>query len=106
MVLTGPCSEEEPRRLVLGPALDGGYYLIAMNASLASSSASLFTGIEWGSASVLQETLGKAQDAGMQVAMLAEWHDVDTCEDLAYIEGSDCLPATALVLQGLTRRQP
>lgn len=102
-LLTGPCTAE-PRPLVLGPALDGGYYLIAMNDSLASFSARLFDGIEWGACSVLQQTLGRAADAGMRVAMLAQWHDIDTCDDLAFISAGAELPATVRVLQGLDRR--
>ncbi len=102
--LTNPGAGES-RPLALGPALDGGYYLIAMNASLEASSASLFTGIEWGAASVLQDTFERAESAGMQVVMLPEWHDIDTCDDLAHIKGSDCLPATMLVLAGLAHRR-
>ncbi len=97
--LKGPCGEE-PRRLVLGPAMDGGYYLIAMNRSLLPCSAPLFTGINWSTPAVLQETLAVARAGGMDLAMLPQWYDIDTYDDLVHIKGSSELPATMLVLQG------
>lgn len=98
--LKGACGDE-PRRLVLGPAIDGGYYLIAMNASLQGVSAPVFNGIEWGTSSVLHQTLERAEDAGIEVAMLPEWHDVDIFDDLAFIRGSTELPETTAVLKRL-----
>jgi hypothetical protein len=97
ITIKGHCGDDAPR-LVLGPAIDGGYYLIAMNSALAPSSAVLFNGVRWGTFSVLQETLALAQDNGVQVALLPQWHDIDTFSDLTYIKDSDELPATTAVI--------
>jgi rSAM/selenodomain-associated transferase 1 len=64
--------------VVLGPAIDGGYYLIGMRRPLPL----LFTDIPWGTADVLPITLARVQNAGLRIATLPEWHDLDTIEDL------------------------
>lgn len=76
--------EDALRRLegadvVLGPVEDGGYCLVAMNAPHGS----LFHGIEWGGADVLERTLARAADAGLRVALLDTLWDVDDAEDHA-----------------------
>ena len=66
---------------VIGPATDGGYYLIGCRAAAFDSS--IFTdGIEWGSARVLAETLEKIRESGSSVANLPVRSDIDTAEDL------------------------
>ena len=64
--------------LVLGPATDGGYYLIGMRAP----GASLFEGIAWSSEHVLAQTVALAQAQGLAVVYLPERSDVDTEADL------------------------
>jgi rSAM/selenodomain-associated transferase 1 len=64
--------------LVLGPALDGGYYLIALNRSVPD----LFTGIPWSTDQVLKLTQEKARALGLTSALIAPWRDVDTIDDL------------------------
>jgi hypothetical protein len=68
----------ESHDLVLGPARDGGYYLIG----LARLSPALFRGIEWGSARVLEQTIARAGNEGLRVQRLEELEDIDTAEDL------------------------
>ena len=68
----------ETHDLVLGPALDGGYYLIGLN----QPAPSLFTGIPWSTDQVLALTQGKARALGLTTALLAPWRDVDTIDDL------------------------
>ncbi len=63
--------------VVLGPAWDGGYYLIGMKALHAS----LFQGIAWSSAVVAQETVARARAAGLSCHFLQELRDVDTVAD-------------------------
>jgi rSAM/selenodomain-associated transferase 1 len=71
--------------LVLGPALDGGYYLIGLNRSIPA----LFAGIPWSTDQVLNMTQEKASALGLKVALLAPWRDVDTIDDLqALVEAS------------------
>ena len=65
---------------VLGPATDGGYYLIGCRAGAFDSR--VFAGVEWGSSSVLQETLSRIAASQQTVAMLPERYDIDVEEDL------------------------
>ena len=65
-------------RIVLGPASDGGYYLVGMN----RPHPELFRGIEWSTGRVLAQTLAMAKAHDLQVAVLDEWHDVDEPADL------------------------
>ena len=64
--------------LVLGPTLDGGYYLIAVS----RPTPELFRGIAWSTATVLEETLQKAAAAGLSVALLPTLRDLDDLDDL------------------------
>jgi rSAM/selenodomain-associated transferase 1 len=71
--------------LVLGPALDGGYYLIGLTRPIPN----LFTGIPWSTDQVLKLTQEKAGQLGLKSALLAPWRDIDTIGDLdALIEAS------------------
>jgi len=65
--------------LVLGPATDGGYYLIGLR----RGTAELFTDIAWGSDRVLRQTRRRARELALSVATLPELSDVDRPEDLA-----------------------
>jgi uncharacterized protein len=65
--------------LVLGPATDGGYYLIGLNAMCSA----LFERIDWSTAIVVQQTLERAANARLRTASLPMWHDLDTVEDLS-----------------------
>lgn len=65
--------------LVLGPASDGGYYLIGVR----KPEPALFQGIDWGSRSVLNETLKQANQHNVTSTLLEELQDVDRPEDLA-----------------------
>jgi rSAM/selenodomain-associated transferase 1 len=66
-----------PTSLVLGPAEDGGYYLIA-----ATTTPNVFDGIEWGSLHVLEQTRVAATTNGLRVELLESLRDVDAREDL------------------------
>jgi uncharacterized protein len=65
--------------VVLGPALDGGYYLVAARAARPE----LFVGVPMGTEVVLSETLARAARAGLAVALLPPLRDLDRVEDLA-----------------------
>ena len=69
--------ELDEKDLVLGPAADGGYWLIAMK----RLSASLFTKISWSTSLVLDQTLEQANNAGIQHRLLATRVDIDTEAD-------------------------
>ena len=63
--------------VVLGPARDGGYYLIGMR----TPHASLFTAIPWGSSQVLSVTHARIRQAGLSVSCVTERADIDTPDD-------------------------
>jgi rSAM/selenodomain-associated transferase 1 len=63
--------------VVLGPAQDGGYYLIGCGPRLPP----VFDGIAWGSATVLADTVARLSDPSWRLALLPPWYDVDTPED-------------------------
>jgi rSAM/selenodomain-associated transferase 2/rSAM/selenodomain-associated transferase 1 len=64
--------------VVIGPAFDGGYYLIGLR----GNAPQLFQDIEWGSGDVLGDTLKVAKDSSLSVAQLEELADVDVPADL------------------------
>ncbi|MEH2232133.1 MAG: TIGR04282 family arsenosugar biosynthesis glycosyltransferase [Nostoc sp.] len=64
--------------LVLGPAIDGGYYLIALRQPIPE----LFVNIEWGTAQVFQKTVDIAQKLSLSYVDLLPLADVDRPEDL------------------------
>lgn len=68
----------EEHDVVLGPAQDGGYYLLA----LARHRPALFEGIAWSTPSVLSATAERAGALGLSVKLLESLRDVDTIEDL------------------------
>ncbi len=68
----------EARRVVLGPALDGGYYLIGLGRVVPE----LFEEVAWGTEHVLDQTIERARRAGLEVRLLEALADVDRPEDL------------------------
>jgi rSAM/selenodomain-associated transferase 1 len=71
----------ESCEFVIGPATDGGYYLIGSRAL--SYDPTVFQDIEWGTSSVLSSTLARIAALGRSVALLPEHYDIDTAADLA-----------------------
>ena len=65
-------------RVVLGPSLDGGYYLLGLKARHAR----LFEEITWSTELVFKETLERASELGIEVTTLAPWYDVDDADTL------------------------
>lgn len=63
--------------VVLGPALDGGYWLIGLRAPQPA----LFTSIPWSTDRVFGETMRRARENDLRVALLRELADVDTIAD-------------------------
>jgi rSAM/selenodomain-associated transferase 1 len=73
--------------VVLGPAVDGGYWLIGMR----TIQPSLFQTISWGTATVLSDTTQRARAAGLSVSLLRSLADIDTAEDWAAYMKNDPL---------------
>jgi hypothetical protein len=87
--------------VALGPADDGGYYLIALR----SAQPGLFERITWSTASVFDETCARAAEHGLHLARLPGWYDVDDIAGLRRLytdvctAGPDSAPATHAVFQ-------
>lgn len=92
--------KESPKSLVLGPATDGGYYLIAMDRLIKIP----FEGIEWSAKTVLEDTVRNAVASGITVKLLPEWHDIDRPEDLKFLEGNPDAPESSACLMEVWRR--
>ncbi|HEY9162341.1 MAG TPA: TIGR04283 family arsenosugar biosynthesis glycosyltransferase [Desulfomonilia bacterium] len=63
---------------VLGPAYDGGYYLIGLKRLCPD----IFKDISWGGDTVLEQSLMKAHAHGMSTALLERLHDIDRPQDV------------------------
>ncbi|NOX50107.1 MAG: glycosyltransferase [Gammaproteobacteria bacterium] len=74
----GAFRQLENHDLVLGPAEDGGYGLIAIRDNFP---AAIFQSIEWGTGEVLQQTISCSKECGMSSYLLDEIWDVDTPQD-------------------------
>ena len=69
-------------RMVLGPASDGGYYLIGLK----HPHRHLFTQIAWGKETVARATCERAAEIGLATTLLPEWYDVDDVETLRWLQ--------------------
>jgi uncharacterized protein len=81
-------------RMVLGPASDGGYYLIGLKAAHRH----VFTDIPWGTEAVARLTLERASEIGLEAVRLPVWYDIDDAETLGWLR--DELAGTSARFQG------
>jgi glycosyltransferase A (GT-A) superfamily protein (DUF2064 family) len=89
--------ELERADVVLGPAVDGGYYLLgcALHPSPLSPGRGvrgeelppIFEGIAWGTSRVLADTIARLADPAWRLALLPPWYDVDTLDDWRMLRG-------------------
>jgi uncharacterized protein len=68
-------------RVVLGPATDGGYYLIGLK----RAHRQLFEGIAWSTDQVFRQTVERAASLALEVVTLAPWYDVDDATSLRWL---------------------
>jgi len=92
-------AEMAATRVVLGPAEDGGYYLIG----LARPIPELFADVPWGSGAVLEATRERVRDLGLAMHLLPPMFDIDEPRDVDRLrrlltEGVILLPRTAALL--------
>jgi ADP-ribose pyrophosphatase len=86
--------------VVLGPAFDGGYWLVAVREAQEEP----FRDIPWSTPAVLGVTRRRCEAAGLHVAELERWRDLDTLVDLSFfLRDVDSLPAprTAALVRSL-----
>ncbi|MCF8107019.1 MAG: TIGR04283 family arsenosugar biosynthesis glycosyltransferase [Desulfohalobiaceae bacterium] len=97
------------RDLVLGPARDGGYYLVGAGRELNLQRLQpLFQDIDWGTDLVLAQTRQKAAALGLRIGLTPVLQDIDRPKDLEILPG-DCWrdepPLISLVLPTLNEEQ-
>lgn len=92
--------------VVIGPSLDGGYYLAGVRGTMPD----IFRGIRWGGARVLEQTVVRLRRVGSRYALGPSWYNVDRWSDLLLLaahlrqnatRAANPCPATARVLQRL-----
>ena len=96
-------------RVVLGPSDDGGYYLIGVN----KPNRHLFEQIDWSTERVLNQTIQRATEIGLEVKLLSTGYDVDDgaslrrlCNELLGEQGDDsAAPSTRKFLAGLVAQK-
>lgn len=85
-------------RIVLGPAIDGGYTLIGMK----QPHVSLFRGIAWSTGQVLAQTLARAAGLAAPLSLLPMWYDVDDLDTLQLLLHELFGDGNPLAVNGLT----
>jgi len=97
--------------VVIGPSLDGGYYLIGISQQIPP----IFDGIPWSTERVFVMTMEKILKAKLSCGLLPFWHDVDRPEDLRFLslhldllqqEGQRIAPRTYKILESIRMRDP
>lgn len=98
---------DRPRRVVLGPAEDGGYYLVGLSRDGATASVpDLFSNIRWSTTWTLSDTIAAAEQTRTIVELVEPWYDVDDQAGLQRLRDqlsspawAAAVPATAAVLK-------
>jgi rSAM/selenodomain-associated transferase 1 len=75
--------ELESVDVVLGPATDGGYYLLGCARRLPP----VFDGVAWSTSDVLGQTIARLSEQEWPLAVLPPWYDVDTLDDWRMLRG-------------------
>ena len=76
-ILHAGCTSLDEKDFVLGPADDGGYYLLGC----IELHPALFANIKWSTPSVLDQTIEKIKEANLSHCLLEKLHDIDKAED-------------------------
>lgn len=79
-ILQSAVSQLQSDKVVIGPAPDGGYYLIGFSSDLFIPDA--FVDVAWSTESVFQETMSRIESITDQIHVLPEWQDIDTKSQL------------------------
>ena len=72
----------DSRKAVIGPAADGGYYLVGFRDNMFVPQ--IFKNIPWGTDQVFKKTLSAFKTLHRSVHILPEWRDIDEYDDLLY----------------------
>lgn len=66
--------------MVIGPAKDGGYYLLGMNSFVTQ----IFSNIKWSTGTVFEQTITHVKELNLSLCRLQVLSDVDTSEDVIF----------------------
>ncbi len=93
--------------VVLGPANDGGYYLIALKSTQVEALEGLCSGIDWGCDRVLSQTLARIESLGLTVHQLRSLSDVDVPEELRVWDQArcNCQPMISVIMPVLNEAE-
>jgi rSAM/selenodomain-associated transferase 1 len=83
---------------VIGPSMDGAYYLIALR----RSTPTLFENIVWNGSSVLSQTVKRIAEADLSLTLLPPWYDIEDLDDLWMLAGH----IRAMTRSGITHPCP
>lgn len=72
---------ENGEEAVIGPAFDGGYYLIGFRSD--TFDPAIFKGMPWGENTVFEKTVNGLRARRYRLYLTPRWHDIDTDKDLA-----------------------
>ena len=87
-IITNAFAELEKKSVVIGPAFDGGYYLLGMSQLLPD----LFENMPWSTDQLTTETLKKLEKKHLLYSILPELHDVDEYFDWVNYINQTSLP--------------
>lgn len=98
-------SSLESNDAVIGPAFDGGYYLIGLKRGITMPD--IFSGIRWSTDSVFRETINILKRSGLKVHILPELRDIDTMEDLYafYMRNKGTEPGVSKTMAYITKHK-
>lgn len=73
--------------IVVGPSVDGGYYLIGFSTqNITAIVPTIYEGIAWSTKNVFQQTVERIYRINVKLRLLPVWYDVDTPEDLDFLQ--------------------
>jgi rSAM/selenodomain-associated transferase 1 len=81
-VLNAAVAALRDAEMVVGPTLDGGYYLIGFTDDAWPRARQVFDDVAWSTDVVFRATVDKATQAGLRMHVLPGWYDVDTIADV------------------------
>ncbi|HMK56859.1 MAG TPA: TIGR04282 family arsenosugar biosynthesis glycosyltransferase [Dissulfurispiraceae bacterium] len=80
-IITEAFSALENKQAVIGPAKDGGYYLIGFRRD--AYAGQVFRGMSWGSSDIFERSIAVLEREGIDVYVLPVWSDMDRPADIA-----------------------
>ena len=81
-ILNSALDHVHDAEMVIGPTLDGGYYLVGINVDAWPRAQGIFDDVEWSTDAVFRATAARAEQARVDARILPGWYDVDTMEQL------------------------